>query len=332
MKEEIWEYSIKRLTNTETENSESRLNDWLSEKPSNRKEFEQVKELWRLTGKTPANKFNNFDAVEHLIQQKPPPQITKQTNWWYSIAAVTVGALILCGVFFVQHSEKPKTVVASIITKKANAGEILKLVLPDSSTIWLNSGSEISFSENLELEDKRTINLTGEAYFEVKHDEKHPFIVKSAALSTTVYGTSFNVRAYRNEETIAVAVNSGKVGVNENLGKQETQFLLPKSKLMYQLKSHSFIKKTIALKAVNSWIQGELIFDETPIEDVLFMLSRKYNVSINSDQLKTQGCKLTAEFKNKSLADVLETLKLVMDIKSEQIDKTIYLEGGSACK
>ena len=83
---------------------------------------------------------------------------------------------------------------------------------------------------------------------------------------------------------------------------------------------------------VNSWINGVLIFDQTPIDEVFATLSRKFGVQINTEKLHTKNCTLTAQFKNNSLPKVLETLKLVMNIQSKQINQTIFLEGGNTCK
>ncbi|MFC5284427.1 FecR family protein [Pedobacter alpinus] len=332
MKEEIWESAIKRLTNNETDASALKLNNWLKEDIKHQQEFNSLKALWDLTGKIPADKIERFNGLEYLIHQKESPKNKKFLQWWYGIAAVIIGLLMLSTVFVFQHSKQPSQTTAELIKKKANVGEVLKLILPDSSTIWLNAESEVSFSSEFTLADNRVINLIGEAYFEVKHDESHPFIVKSGELITTVYGTSFNVRAYRNDSEISVAVQSGKVGVNHLSGKQVTQFLLPKDKLVYELNSKLFKRKNIAVEEVNSWIEGALVFDQTPINEVFQTLSRKFGVQINTEKLIAKDCKLTAKFENNSLTKVLETLKLLMNIQSKQIDKTIFLEGGSTCK
>lgn len=332
MTEEIWECAIKRLTNNETEASASKLNNWLEEEIKNQQEFESIKALWDLTGKIPVERVNDFNDVERLIDRQENFQRKSFLQNWYGIAAVLIGLLMLSAVFVYQYSAKPSQTIVTLITKKANAGEVLKLVLPDSSTIWLNAESEITFSSQFTSENQRVINLIGEAYFDVKHDESHPFIVKSGELVTTVYGTSFNVRAYSNENEIAVAVQSGKVGVNHSSGIHETQFLLPKNKLVYQLKNKLFNKVDMPRNEVNSWINGVLIFDQTPIDEVFATLSRKFGVQINTEKLHTKNCTLTAQFKNNSLPKVLETLKLVMNIQSKQINQTIFLEGGNTCK
>jgi len=332
MREEIWECAIKRLTNNETEASAAKLNNWLQEEIKNQQEFESIKALWDLTGKIPVERVDGFNDIERLIDRQENFQRKSFLQNWYGVAAVLIGLLILSVVLMYQYSAKPSQTIATLITKKANAGEVLKLVLPDSSTIWLNAESEITFSSQFTSENQRVINLIGEAYFDVKHDESHPFIVKSGELVTTVYGTSFNVRAYSNENEIAVAVQSGKVGVNHSSGKHETQFLLPKNKLVYQLKNKLFNKADMPRNEVNSWINGVLIFDQTPIDEVFATLSRKFDVKINTEKLHTKNCKLTAQFKNNSLPKVLETLKLVMNIQSKQINQTIFLEGGNTCK
>ncbi len=201
--------------------------------------------------------------------------------------------------------------------------------MPDGSKIWLNADSEIRFLKSFSQEKTRSVILNGEAYFDVSHDAAHPFVVKSAELTTTVYGTSFNVRAYSNEEETSVTVNSGKVGVISGKDGGKARMLLPQDKLTY---GDGKFTKTTVLADADGWTRGDLMFDQTPLNEVFETISRKYNVKIEKAKtLRYQDCRLTARFRNQSLAAVLKTLKLAMNINSKQTGTTIYLEGGAVC-
>jgi transmembrane sensor len=334
MEDKIWECIIKRLTDNETTASQTILNNWLTNNPSNEKQFLEIKYLWELSANLSQQKneasFNlikpaHIDVEEANINYK----IKKNSFWKYSIAA-SIAIVCLWGFYALNNSKK--VVAQEWVVKKTTAGQIMKLILPDSSSVWLNAGSEISFAKNFTQNKLRAVKLKGEAYFEVKHDNAHPFVVENEEFTTTVYGTSFNISAYPKENLASIAVNSGKVGVlKTGIKNSAAMMLLPNNKLLYNYRLKTFTKSNIATKEVNSWINGELVFEQTPVAIVLAKLARKFNVTINADAAKYQDCKLTAKFQNQSLKEILQTLTQLMNIKSKQINQTIYIEGGTSC-
>lgn len=336
MEDKIWECIIKRLTETETSQSKNLLDTWLSEDETHILEYEEARSIWELTGLiTPVEHDISFTAIKDRIIAVPLVKVkpVKQKSWYtYRIAASLVG--IFLGITFYTYfsASKEKTAV-HWLSKTADQGQTLHFFLPDSSEIWLNSGSKIWYTTEFNTRAIRKIKLSGEAYFEVKHDQAHPFVVQSEKVTTTVYGTSFSIRAYHNEPNTSVAVNSGKVGVTSTSiqeGKNPI-FLLPSDKLVYNKLAKSFAKTTISNTDVNAWTKGELIFEQTPILEVFKTLSRKFNIKITADTIKYQDCRLSARFDNKPLKSILKTLELAMNINSTQINGTIYIKGGSVC-
>ncbi|TDQ08205.1 FecR family protein [Pedobacter metabolipauper] len=332
MEDKIWNCILKRLSETETELTKACLDEWLKESPDHVQKYKEAKFLWQLSAKIkPEQHEGSFEAIKAniLVASSVEVKPVKLSFWKYGIAASLIGAFLF-SLFYFLNTNKPANQKEEWVIKKAGVGKVIQIVLPDSSKVWLNSGTELAFTTNFNSKKTRSVKLTGEAYFEVKHDPSHPFVVKSGDLVTTVYGTSFSVRAYRNESSATVSVNSGKVGVTAP-GNESAVFLLPEDKLRYDLNQKSFLKTTITDPDVDSWINGDLIFDQTPLEEVLKTLSRKYDVRFETGSANYKGCMLTARFQNKPIQEVLKTLQLVMNIQSEQIDHTIILKGGTAC-
>lgn len=332
MEEKIWTCILKRLTGTETADSTLFLERWLTEDAANIQKYNEAKEIWELSGhvgpQAPVVSFQQFKAYTGIAEESEP---AKDFSFWkYGIAAAIMGVCLLTGLYYYKFNlEQPRTI--NWIVKKAAAGKVIKIRLPDSSAVWLNSGSEISFASEFNEQELRTVKLTGEAYFEVTHDKKHPFVVKSDRLTTTVYGTSFSVRAYENEAKSTVAVNSGKVGVagTDEQRKNFMVMLLPNDKLSYSNKEGSLVKSLVINKDVNGWIAGSLVFEQTPLSEVFETLSRKYKVKINAESKSYAGCRLTARFNNQPIQAVLKALRLSLNIQSKQIGETIYLKGGN---
>ena len=315
MEDKIWRCITRRLNGTETVDSRIMLDDWLSSDASHVQVYQEAKMLWELSGLIPSRVSNR------AVPQEPKKRLSFMK---YAIAASIAGLLICAGLYFFNAGVKAEEVVW--IVKKTKPAELIKLTLPDGSLVWLNSSSEIKFPKNFVKPSERIVQLKGEAFFDVTPDKNRPFKIYSDSLITTVYGTSFNIRAYESEKESSVAVSSGKVGVQSRFISYSVM-LLPSDKVT--LKSGKLNKSKVDNKDVNSWINGELIFEQTPMPEVLNVLARRYNVTIQGEQNNYRDCKLTARFKNKSLSAILITLHLSMNIKSKQIGQTIYLEGGN---
>jgi len=332
MDNSIWDCIVKRLSGEETEESIILLNTWLTENAAHEEEYLKVKSLWKLSEKLPPQEMNGFNLVkERILRGSEQIEIRPADNifWKYGLAAAITG-MFLFAAFFYYKTEKPVMVHEEWIVKKAGAGEMIRIVLPDSSKVWLNSGTELSFQSGFENRKLRLVKLNGEGYFEVTHDTEHPFVVNSGKLNTTVYGTSFNVRAYENEQDIAVSVNSGKVGVT-TAEKEPAVFLQRRDKLVYDKQEGSMVRTVLNANDADSWLNGELIFEQTPLAEVFETLSRKFDLKITADAQKYRDCKLTAKFQNKSINEVLKTLKLALNIQSRSVGKTIFIEGGAGC-
>lgn len=334
MDNKLWDCIVKRLSAEETTQSATLLDAWLAADAAHEEEYLNIAALWSLTGKLSTQGQLDFGVVKEQISEISPVLQLAQTGnnarWWkYGLVAAMTGVFLLTGLFYyrsVHTSAQPE----KWVSKKAGAGKIIKVLLPDSTTVWLNSGSEISYKDDFKKDHLRLVKLTGEAYFEVTHDASHPFVVNSAGMNTTVYGTSFNVRAYDREQLMVVAVNSGKVGVTTSENKK-TVFLLPSEKLTYDKEKAETQKLSIGKSDVDSWVSGELIFEQTPFNEVFETLARKYNLKIKTGKINYADCKLTARFRNKSINEVLKTLNLSMNIQSKFVGQTIYIEGGAPC-
>ena len=327
MEDKIWTCIIKRLTGTETEDSRLLLDRWLLEEEKHVQHYQEAKALWELSAMVPPE-VGATDTRELTMQMDLP--IAKAPNnfklfWKYGAVAALTGLLLFAAFHYsnvFQSSPKEEWMVVT-----AKPGEMTEFQLPDRSKVWLNAGTEVRFLKAFNTTKLREVQLKGEAYFEVHHDSTHPFVVNSGKLRTTVHGTSFSIRAYPDEAAIAVAVNSGKVGVETRDGKQAALMLLPEDKISYS--GGQFLKTKVPKIDIDSWIKGELIFEQTSMPEVFATLARKYKVKIDAGKRDYSACKLTARFRNQPLAVVLKTLNISMNISSKQIADTIYLKGGN---
>lgn len=156
-------------------------------------------------------------------------------------------------------------------------GEKRELLLPDGSTVNINSGSTLIYPEAFKG-STRTLYLTGEANFSVRKDKKHPFIVSTSYLKVQALGTKFNVQAYPGSDKITTTLENGAVRVNK-IGENENSILLsPNEQLEYNYKTGIFEKRMIHAANYSGWIKGELNFINMPLKEMLAVIQRKYVV------------------------------------------------------
>jgi ferric-dicitrate binding protein FerR (iron transport regulator) len=198
----------------------------------------------------------------------------------------------------------------------ASKGKRFRLVLPDSTRIWLNSDSRLTYP----LRFERTARLTevsGEAYFEVSKAANWPFVVKAAGdeLAIRVLGTAFNVSAYEKNKTVQTTLVSGSVGLEIPGRPGGNTILKPSQKAIYSIHDKALLVKTVDTDRETDWVHNRLVFRQTPMSEVLTRLSRFYNVGFNVKNKNIYQYTFTGTFDNKPLETVLEYMQISSRIR-----------------
>ncbi len=162
-----------------------------------------------------------------------------------------------------------------------DAASVKKVRLPDGSTIYLNVHASVVYDRNSFNVGRREMTLTGEAYFQVAHDPKRPFVIHAGNSITTVLGTSFNIDAYDSEDEVNVTLVEGKVNVRSG---EWAYDMMPNQRVTIAQSVKSTIKSVDAIE-YSKWIRnGELVFDHMPLRKAIKKLSAIYGVDIQIDR------------------------------------------------
>ncbi len=286
-----------------TAEKEKELLQWLDEDPTHEVILSKMADWWGVAH-TPlfnANMRANFEMYfGHLldVDVNPPKRLKQQWLGWRNIAAI---GLLLISVsvmsFYAGRLSIPQgteemfpeqQIVSEVVTP---LGSTSKIILPDGSVVWVNAGSTLTYNYDYN-KATREVNLLGEAYFEVTHDPLRPFIVKSEELDIKVVGTSFNVKAYQNEESVDVSLVTGTINVHINNGTVESEevVLSPDRMLSFNKDSNSVEIIQIDGKDAMAWTSGRVKFTEQPFEKIVKDLERKFSVQIRieSERLKKE--------------------------------------------
>ena len=240
-------------------------------------------------------------------------------------------ALILGLAFVISWFLKIKNEVqfSEIVTEP---GQLSNVLLPDGSTVILNSASLFVRPEKFSNKE-RAVSLDGEAYFEIASDPKKPFIIQTGDILTEVIGTKFNINAYNDDNNIVVSLIEGSVRVKRKSidGKNEFYDLEPYEELIFNRQTKEMNIRSFSADMVLGWKDSRFIFDSSPLQIVLPVLSRKYNVEFVLENEELYNCRIKAEFNNEDLETILEVICFANDIKYEMHGRKVIFKGNS-CK
>ena len=193
---------------------------------------------------------------------------------------------------------------------------ITKVSLPDGSNVWLNHSSTLKYPAMFQG-DSRTVELTGEGYFEVAHNLKIPFIVKAGEIQVMARGTTFNILAYPGEDRIETSLINGSVELQMLDADRNVVHLLkmkPSDLAIYQKSDKEIITSSIEDERYYSWKDGKLIFKKEPMGEVVKKLSRWFNVDIQIKDPELLELTYTATFVHETLPQVMELIALVSPV------------------
>lgn len=206
-----------------------------------------------------------------------------------SIVLITVSVTL--GLFSIGNNNKDEIAMQTIIVP---AGQRVNLELPDGSNVWLNAGTVMQYPTSF-MEDKREITLDGEAYFEVAHNEKSPFIVHTHAMDVEVLGTEFNVEAYEKRKVFETSLIQGKVKVKSPSDEKMSLVLSPNYKTT--LKDDQLVVSKIEDHNVYRWKEGLYCFKNKPFIEILENLERYYDLRIVLEKQSIAKIVLTGKFR-----------------------------------
>jgi ferric-dicitrate binding protein FerR (iron transport regulator) len=309
---------------------ERELMAWVAAEPAHRQIYDEITRLWSLSDnyESPSFEVSKPQAWQSLEQKLDGggAKVIHMGRWLRYAAAVLV--MVAAGYWaFSSLQAPPQSAAASFIASvQTKAGEQLDVQLPDGSTVVLNERTLLRYDTIFE---NRNVELSGEAFFDVARDEQRPFTIQSEGATTTVLGTSFNVRAYPEEEKVAVSVKSGKVSVRKTEKETEQVLLTAGESGLYDKPAEQIAKAE--LSNALAWKTQELQFDGAKLAQVAADLNQYFGVTITIDNRQLLDCRFSGNFKEPELEYLLEVIAYTMDIQVEQQNGAYVLKGTANC-
>jgi len=298
---------------------------WLTAHPEKRLEVERARELIKSVNYKHTDQLSDTEysqIFERLIRTDEAVSAHEgkvNKRFAYGIAAAVVLLIVaLLGYTEIQPAEEVTIQSVQISTE---FGQRKTIRLPDGSLVKLNIGSALEFPEKFDG-PTRTVKLTGEGYFEVAENKDKPFIIQSGGLFTEVLGTSFNLCAYAEMDSITVSVVTGRVKISNESGLH--QVLSPADMGIYSKQTQSIHKSKYDEDDL-AWYSGTLIIENKPLPEVFRQLERWYGVEFEMAENMSLDGTYSGRYHNKSLELILEGIRTTSHINYTINNKKILI-------
>lgn len=317
MSEREHHFILRYLEGTQTPEEKDEFDAWVNASPDNLKLVDSYRKIW---AESKGNDEPEFDAAEGWNKFTSAVNLDEESTrlgtWGFAKLAAAILALIISSslVYFFLFSNR---------LIEIQAGETaIQTTLPDGSQVWLNDHSSVSYSAD--FSEKRSINMVGEAFFDVKPDREHPFTITTGEGTVKVLGTSFNVNA-TSGDSISVFVVSGKVSMSM---KQSIELTTGQQGVMSPGNSPTLMTVTDPNEV--AWKTKQLVFSKDKLENVVRRLQTYFKTDIRISNDTLAACRFTGSFDDPTLNEVLETLGFALDVKVQLVNNE-YLLTGNGC-
>ncbi len=297
------------------------LYDWLAEDPINRSLFEEQHQTWMLLTKDAIASLDidkEWDSFSSRIIVKRRTKVISMLSSWRVAASIVVFVISAAILYYLISTPE----MTEVYAEEAN----IEHLLPDGSVVTLYKGSKIGYAASF-VKEERNVTLEGEANFNVQHDKKHPFIVSGNNLRIMVLGTEFNVNTKAGDGEMNVVLETGTVSLFFKGNESENLILKPGEAAFVNTEEKSMQKSVNTNPNYNAWLTGNIVFNNTALEEVEEILEKVYHVEIVMDE-NLKDCTLTATFEKQSFDQVINVISETLGIKdSRSKDNIIYLDG-----
>lgn len=280
---------LDRYLKGETTEKENQLVErWLEEHGNPNQEWQSLdqsgKDQWL------SSVFSDINASIRQEEVKVVPLPQRKLGWWQSVAAAAAVLLIGCTLYLEWPLLQSLLNPVQLTALQAPIHQKRAITLADGSRVWINAGSELKYPETFNGQT-REVYLSGEAYFDIRHDTAKPFIIHTGNLLTKVLGTAFNIKEDKSKQTIQVTVTRGKVSVAN--GSKLLGILRPNQQISFNTLKEEALQATVNAAQVIAWQQSDLHFEDVSFGEAIAQLRRHFGVKISFGNAKLKDCRFT---------------------------------------
>lgn len=332
------EQNLNKIAKYLSDNSDSQEREelfaWVKENPANKELLEDSMEVWEVAESTDLEFQPDMDVAWANIDKRlnnarkgnENEAVIKRMGFFRPWMRIAAAVLFLISIAVWQY---PNFRGQNLITTKTIAQEKTTIDLPDGTKVWLNQKSSLQYEKQF---NKRIVYLEGEAFFDVAKMNGKSFEIYAGASKTCVLGTSFNVRAYPNENKVEIAVETGKVEFSAENKPSESTLLTPGEFATYTKITQEVDKLNFEKLNAAAWKKGALRFRNSQLDEVIESLERYYDIDIKVNNNKIYNCiwNNTTTHEKPILEVLLEQIRFTHDLTLES-EGDVFTLSGTGC-
>lgn len=317
----------KYLRGKSSPGEQNELLHWIR-KEEHLNEFQQIKEEWKaevVNEDVPTEYVGDWRTIQNRMmeQMRQDVQRKQRTLSFFRYAAILLVMIAVPALVYILSSDR-QTNPLVYTTVAADYGQISKVVLPDSTVIWVNSGSTIKYNNQFSATN-RDIELIGEAFFKVHKNKDLPLVVASEDLRVKVLGTEFSVMAYPEEKNIQVVLEKGKVELTSSLQADLKQEMKPGELMSFNKTTKEMALSTVNTGLFTSWKDGIINIYNLPLSELVIKLEKRYNQKFEVDD-EIKDLPYTFTIKNEELSSILSLMEKITPVDVAQRENVIELK------
>ncbi|MGQ7870973.1 FecR domain-containing protein [Sunxiuqinia sp. sy24] len=318
----------RKLSGEATPKELAQLEAWICSNEQNQRNFEQIRRIWKnskrpISSQDVQRALSNVKATIHKEEQRIPQRRLVQ-RWMQAAAVIAMPLLLALGWYLGNQSIGSEKLYSELI---APEGQVAECILADGTHVWLNAGSKLQYDPAFSGKN-RQVKLTGEAYFEVSHNPQKPFLVSTKQLQVKVLGTSFNVRAYSDENKVETVLEEGSVEMmligypNQNPVK-----IKPGERAVYSSEKRNIQIQEADTYLHTAWRDRKFVFKDADLKTILYHLERFYKVRfhLKNEAMGETRFRGTFEY-DQNILDALEAIEQTTSIRFRVDGRDIWME------
>ncbi len=308
-----WNLLAKYMAGEASPEEINALEVWRNAKPSNNELFQQLKSDWKNMDRTNVrfDVDNAWNKLNNRIANESPETVPEFTvaapatikHWATYPMRIAAAILVLALLGITLYTLANRVATVQVIASADEKGKVVEL--PDGSVVTLNADTRLKYAKKFGSEN-REVTLTGEAFFDVKHNQSKPFIIHAGDARVRVLGTSFNVNMRKESNEVEVFVSTGLVELSEDNNSDNRQLIQP-GNIGILNKNEISIAHTGDNNSI-AWKTGLLTFDDTPLSKAVSLLGEFYNVQIVLRGTGIDTIKINGDYQNDPLDQILEVI------------------------
>jgi ferric-dicitrate binding protein FerR (iron transport regulator) len=294
-----------------------RVTQWREAHPDNEKTLLRTAEIYHARRTGERIRQRDSAAAFRRVMRRSRSRARRESLRRLALAAACIALLISIAAHGYFLSSQGRT-ERQLVVMQTNAGMRTRVNLPDGTVVHLNSSSKLTYPLPFDSK-KRRVTLDGEGYFQVARDAKRPFIVaaENRPLEVEALGTEFNMQVYTSEPLMETTLVEGSVSfrVQNGAGTWKQIVLNPSEKAVYDMDAKKVHVSRTNPAYDTAWMNGRLMFRDTPMPEVLARLSHFYDVTFDVKDATIRDYTFTGVFERRQLSQVLDYLSISSQIK-----------------